>query len=235
VAAYGSDLPRPATEEARLDGHTLPYAIHKKESDEVVQLRAPALVNCSVYLLRPPIFVGATVQNYMVNAFRGTPGGAGRWGKRLRQQGKRLPCMLPRGDRYLRNKLQFVHVDDVARLIAHILHIQGPAPQRLTVLNVAGRGEPLTFERCVQLAHNKLVRVPGLWSFRLLLEFFWKAGISAIPPETVPYMTGQYIMDTSRLIAFLGAKHEEVIRYTVEDAFKDTFRSPQTAANATVR
>ena len=123
----------------------------------------------------------------------------------------------------------------MARLIAHILRIQGPAPQRLTLLNVAGRGEPLTFERCIQLAHNKLVRVPGLWSFRLVLEFLWKTGISAIPPEIVPYMTGQYLMDTSRLIAFLGAKHEEVIRYTVEDAFKDTFRSPQAAVSAAVR
>jgi nucleoside-diphosphate-sugar epimerase len=230
VAAYGSDLPRPATEEARLDGHTLPYAIHKKESDEVVQGRAPALVNCSVYLLRPHIFVGASMQNYMVNAFRGTPGTKGRWGRRLLAQGKRLPVVLPGGERYVRNKLQFVHVDDVARLISHILHISGPAPQRLTVLNVAGRGEALTFERCIQLAHNRLRRVPGVWAFRMVLEFFWMAGISDIPPEAAPYMTGQYTMDTSRLIAFLGAKHTEVIRYTIEEGFKDTFLAPKAAA-----
>jgi nucleoside-diphosphate-sugar epimerase len=232
VATYGSDLPRPATEEARLDAHTLPYAIHKKESDEVVQGRAPAMVNCSVYLLRPHIFVGATMQNYMVNAFRGTPGRKGRLGRRLLERGKRLPVVLPRGDRYLRNKLQFVHVDDVARLIAHILRIQGPAPQRLTVLNVASRGEAVSFERCIQLARSKLIRVPGAWAFRMVLEFFWMAGLSDIPPEAAPYMTGQYIMDTSRLIAFLGARHEEVIRYTVEEAFKDTFGTPHAAARS---
>ena len=45
--------------------HTLPYAIHKKQSDEVVQQRAPALRGCSVYILRPHIFAGASVENYL--------------------------------------------------------------------------------------------------------------------------------------------------------------------------
>src|SRR6266550_3659542 len=43
VSAYGSDLPRLVTEEFPLGGHTLPYAIHKMESDRVVQQRAPSL------------------------------------------------------------------------------------------------------------------------------------------------------------------------------------------------
>ena len=33
VSAYGSDMPDPVTEDAPLQAHTLPYAIHKKESD----------------------------------------------------------------------------------------------------------------------------------------------------------------------------------------------------------
>ena len=45
------------------------------EADKVVQQRAPALRGCSVYMLRPHIFAGASVENYMVGAFRGTPGG----------------------------------------------------------------------------------------------------------------------------------------------------------------
>ena len=55
--------------------HTLPYAIHKKESDEVVQQRCTALRGCSVYILRPHIFAGASVENYLMGAFRGTPNG----------------------------------------------------------------------------------------------------------------------------------------------------------------
>ncbi len=134
--------------------HTLPYAIHKKQSDEVVQQRAPALRGCSVYILRPHIFVGASVENYLLGAFRGTPNGKSARAEKMRSEGKRLPCMMPRGRQYLDNKIQFVHVDDMARLIAHILH-RDPEAQRLTILNVAGRGEPLTFGRCIEMAQRK--------------------------------------------------------------------------------
>ena len=41
---YGPDLPAPATEESAFGAHTLPYAIHKKESDEVVQQRSYQMV-----------------------------------------------------------------------------------------------------------------------------------------------------------------------------------------------
>ena len=59
VSAYGSDLTGLVTEDFPLGGHTLPYAIHKMESDRVVQQRAPSLRGCSVYMLRPHIFAGA--------------------------------------------------------------------------------------------------------------------------------------------------------------------------------
>jgi hypothetical protein len=90
-------------------------------------------------------------------------------------------------------------------------------------LNVAGRGESLTFARCIDMAHAKLRRVPGNWSFRLLLRLLWKLGISAIPPEAMPYMTGEYTMNTDRLRKFLGADYENVIRYTIAEAFADSF------------
>jgi nucleoside-diphosphate-sugar epimerase len=122
----------------------------------------------------------------------------------------------------LANKLQFVHVDDMARLIAHILS-RDPESQRLTVLNVAGRGEPLSVARCIEMAHAKLVRVPGTWAMQLVLRFLWKRQVSAIPPEALPYMTGEYIMNTDRLQKFLGSAYEDVIRYTIADAFADSF------------
>src|SRR5947208_13982119 len=43
VSAYGPNLPALATEDSPLDAHTLPYAIHKQQSDEVVQQPATAL------------------------------------------------------------------------------------------------------------------------------------------------------------------------------------------------
>src|SRR5246500_3258240 len=225
VSAYGPDLPGPVSEEFALEGHTLPYAIHKRESDQVVQQRAPALRGCSAYILRSHIFAGATVENYLMGAFRGTPNGKGKRAAQMRKEGKRLPCMLPYGQKYLDNRIQFVHVDDMARLILWILKRE-PEARRLTILNVAGRGEPLTFEKCIDMARNKLVRVPGKFAMQLILQFLWKRGISAIPPEAVPYMTGQYIMNTDRLKKFLGDDYDKVIRYTIADAFADCFRSP---------
>ncbi|HUM04764.1 MAG TPA: NAD-dependent epimerase/dehydratase family protein [Terriglobales bacterium] len=224
VSAYGSNLPDAVTEDVPLHAHTLPYALHKKECDLVVQQRAPSLRNCSAFILRPHIFAGATVENYLMGAFRGTPNGKGKRAARMREQAKRLPCMLPYGRKYLDNKIQFIHVDDMARLIAWILQRE-PEVQRLTTLNVAGRGEPLTFEQCIRMARARLVRVPGKWAMRQVLQFLWSTKISAIPPDAVPYMTGQYIMNTDRLKKFLGPEYERVIRHTISDAFADSVRN----------
>jgi len=223
VSAYGSDMPDAVAEDASLNAHTLPYAVHKKECDLVVQQRAPSLRNCSVFILRPHIFAGASVENYLMGAFRGTPNGKSKRAARMRQSGKRLPCMLPYGKRYVENRIQFIHVDDMARLLAWILQRE-PEVQRLTTMNVAGSGEPLTFAQCIGMARAKLVRVPGKWAMRKVLQVLWNAKISAIPPDAVPYMTGQYIMNTDRLKKFLGADYEQVIRHSVAEAFADSFK-----------
>jgi nucleoside-diphosphate-sugar epimerase len=222
VSAYGSDLPSAVAEDSPLAAHTLPYAIHKRQCDLVVQHRAPALRDCGVFILRPHIFAGASVENYLMGAFRGTPNGKSSQAARMRASSKRLPCMLPYGQKYLDNKIQFVHVDDMARLIAWIL-TREPEAQRLTILNVAGRGDALTFGRCIEMAKAKLLRVPGQWGMRRVLEFLWKFKISAIPPDAVPYMTGQYIMNTDRLKNFLGDDYEQVIAKTNAEAFADSF------------
>src|SRR5437660_11232754 len=75
VSAYGPNLPAPATEESLLAAHTLPYAIHKKQSDEVEQTRSHALRGRSAYALRPHIFAGAIAGNYLMGAFQGTHNG----------------------------------------------------------------------------------------------------------------------------------------------------------------
>jgi nucleoside-diphosphate-sugar epimerase len=224
VAVYGSETPTAVTEDAPLRAHTLPYAIHKHESDLVVQQRAPAMRACSVVILRPHIFAGASVENYMMGAFHGTPNGKGKRAARMREQKKRLPCMLPYGEKYLDNKIQFVHVDDMARLIAWFEQRE-PEAQRLTILNVAGSGEPLTFRQCIQMARAKLVRVPGKWAMHQVLKLLWNLKISAIPPAALPYLTGQYIMNTDRLKNFLGADYRRVIQHSVSEAFAESFRT----------
>ena len=222
VAAYGPQTPGAAKEDSPLNAHTLPYAIHKRESDEVVRYRAESLGDCRIYILRPHILTGATMQNYMVGTLRGTPLGTSKRAARMRAEGKRLPLLLPRGQQYLQNKLQFLHVDDLARLITYLLYRPTSDPP-LTILNVAGRGDSLTVEQCRQIAHAELKVVPTRAAMRLMLKFFWKMGVSSIPPDAMPYLLGSYTMDTSRLQEFLGADYPRVIQYTAEEALRDTF------------
>lgn len=229
VSAYGSHLPGPVGEDYPLGGHTLPYAIHKRESDLVAQQRARELYDCRTYILRPHIYAGASVNNYLLGAFRGTPTGSSARAARWREKGRRLPCMLPLGRRYRDNPFQFVHVDDVARLIAHILRRTARDPQ-LTILNVAGRGEPLAVGECIRRSGNRFLPVPTRALFGAVLRALWRLNISGIPPEVVPYMTGSYTMDTSRLRSFLGSEYEQVIQFTIEQALEDSFRRNSSVA-----
>jgi nucleoside-diphosphate-sugar epimerase len=223
VSAYGPETPGPVKEDAPLRAHTLPYAIHKRESDEVVRYRAQSLGDCRVYILRPHIFSGASMQNYMVGALRGTPLGKSKRAARMRAAGKRLPLMLPVGKKYLEKQFQFVHVDDVARLLVYLLHRPYTDPP-VTILNVAGRGESVTIQRCAEIANAQVKRVPRAVC-RPILGALWKWGISSIPPAALPYMTGSYTMDTTRLRHFLGDDYPRIIQYTVEDALRDSFQT----------
>src|SRR6266404_5777628 len=152
VSAYGPETPPLVREDFPLGGHTLPYAIHKREADLMVQMRAAWIAPCRSYILRPHIFVGESVQNYLVGALRGTPTGRGARAQRMRERGTRLPMLLPRGRAYREKKYQFVHVDDMARLIAWILRAPEAGPE-LTIVNVAARGAPITLERGAEIAH----------------------------------------------------------------------------------
>jgi len=222
VSVYGPETHGPVVEDAPLQAYGLPYALHKKECDEVVRYRAESMGDCRIYLLRPHIFAGATMQNYMVGALRGAPLGKSKRAARMRAEGKRLPLMLPRGKQYLEKQVQFVHVDDVARLITYLLYRPASDPP-VTILNVAGQGEPLTIEACARIAQATIKRVPNRAAFGLVLRGLWKWGISSVPPEALPYLIGSYTMDTSRLRSFLGADYPEVIRYSSEAALRDSF------------
>ena len=222
VAAYRPETAGPVKEDAPLRAHTLTYAIHKRECDEVVRYRAESLGDCRTYILRPHIFTGASMQNYMVGVLRGTPLGSSKRAARMRAEGRRLPLLLPPGARYLEKRVQFVHVDDVARLLAVLLH-RPPADPPITIMNVTGRGDSLTLQRCAEIAQTTVKRVPTRAVMRTILQLLWRFGISAIPPDALPYLIGSYTMDTTRLQQFLGSDYPQVIQYTIEDALRDSF------------
>ncbi len=222
---YGTPPSQTVTEEHKLAAHSLPFAIHKMEADQAIQQRAPSARGCSVYLLRPAIFAGPEATNYLVGSFRGRPGVRSKIGARLMKSGKRLPFCLPWGKKYVEQKVQAVHTEDIARLITFILRKSEPESRRLTVLNIAGRGEPIALQHCAEVAESKLLRLPGEWATRQWLRFLWKAGISEIPPDATTYLSGNPILQTDRLREFLGPYYEDVIRYTISDAFADCFVS----------
>lgn len=221
VAVYGPDLKRPARENDPLNAHTLAYAVHKREADQAVQSRARDLGACETYILRPHIFAGAGIQNYMINCVRGTAYGPGRVATILQRRGKRLPMLLPAGRAYLQNQLQFVHVDDVARVIAWALR-RAKSRESLTILNVAGSGEPLTVEQCSRLAGTGLKRLPGMALCRAVVNLMWSWGITSIPPDAFPYLIGSYTMDTSKLRSLTGSEYEHIVRHSSEGALTDS-------------
>lgn len=227
ASVYGPDLPKAVAEDAPLAAHTLPYALHKRETDLTVQARAYSM-KCKTYILRPATLVGPTVQNYIIGIMRGTPGGNGALAERLRQRNTRLPILLPSRGNYLDHKFQFLHVDDMARLIAYILRRRQSDPQ-VSILNVAGRGEPLTLQACARIARSQVKRLPARAMCRLALQLLWKLGISDVPPETLPYLLGSYVMETARSRVFLGEDYRKIIHHTCEEALAATF--PNDSAN----
>lgn len=219
VSAYGPDLPRRVTEEAELRAHTLPYAVHKREADEICQKMYPQLGGCALYVYRPSIFAGQSVDNFVLRAIRGKPSGRGWLAKSFERAGWKLPMVMP-ASAIGENSFQYVHVDDVARVLAWTLqHFQ---PKQLKIINLAGRGEAVTFAECARLAGTPVLHLPSEKWMAALLRLFWVIGLSGMPPEAVPYFLGSYTMDTSKLREELGAEYENVVRYTCRDALIDS-------------
>ena len=224
VSVYGPETPANVTEDYPMGAHTLTYAVHKQQAETLLERKSAKLDACSTYVLRPHIYAGASMQNYLIGALRGTPTGRGRLGQWMRERNVRLPLVLPWGGEYLEKQFQFVHVDDVARLIAWLLRRPESGRERV-VLNVPGKGPAVPLREAARIAKATVIRLPGRAWCRWTLKLMWKLGISGIPPEALPYMIGSYTMDARRLRAFVGDEYERVMQYTVEEALEDSFRN----------
>jgi nucleoside-diphosphate-sugar epimerase len=223
VSVYGPETPPLVDEDAPLRAHTLTYAVQKAEADGVVRFRAISMGNCSTYLLRPHIFAGSSVENYLVNAIRGRAYGNGKLAARLKQKKQRLPLLLPYGESYPKKLLQFVHVDDVARLIAWLLQKPAPEEADVLVLNVAGSGMPISISQCAEIAQARIVKLPTRWLCAKVMALGWSWGVSSVPSDVFPYMCGSYTINTKRLRDLLGSDYNNVIRYSTEAALRDSF------------
>jgi len=228
VAVYGPETPPLVDEDAPMGAHTLNYAVQKAEADGVVRFRAAGMGKCSTYLLRPHIFAGASVENYLVNAIRGRAFGNGRLAMTLRRRQMRLPLLLPIGEAYPKKLLQFVHVDDMARLVTWLLHKVPSEEGDVLVLNVAGSGTPISIAQCAEIAEAQMMRLPTRWLCAKTLALLWNWGVSSVPPDAFPYMSGSYTMSTRRLKDLLGRDYQKVIQYSSEGALRDSFQEVNT-------
>jgi len=97
-------------------------------------------------------------------------------------------------------------------------------PGKLEILNAQGRGEPVTGDDLSRLCGLPLLRLPSYGLVGLLYKFFWAIGLSPVPAEAFPYFAGSYVMNTERLESLLGAAYEQLIRYTAEEALRETLQ-----------
>jgi nucleoside-diphosphate-sugar epimerase len=222
IAAYGFHPPHRVTEDHPLRAHSLPFAVHKMEADLVAQKWSAALRGATSYILRAHFPAGANVDNCVIAALRCIPDGTSKRAERMRRDGTRFPFQLPFGKKFLEHEMQFLHPDDLARTIAHLLH-RGPAQESLMIMNVAGSGDALTMAQCIQIAGARLTRLPLEGMIRKTLERRWKRGLSSVPPEALSYLTGHHTMSTEKLQRFLGSEYAQVIRHSSEAALRECF------------
>ncbi len=223
AAVYGPETPPLIDEDAPLRAPSLNHAAQQADADGVVRFRAGNMGLCSTYLLRPHSFAGATVQNYMLNAILGQAAGNGKLAMRMRRKQKRLPLLLPYGDGYANKLLQFVHVDDMARLMVWLLRRAPAEANEIQVLNVAGAGAPISIAQCAEIARARIVRLPSSWLCAKVMELLWGWEVSAVPPDAFPYISGSCTVSTRRLRELLGSDFGDVIRYSTEAALRESF------------
>ena len=220
VSAYGTGQAGMIREESPLQGHTLPYAMDKRETDQLCQQMFERLGGAAMYILRPHIYAGPGIQNWLIDGVCGRASGKGWMARLARRRGWRIPVALPRGAD-VRNRIQLIHADDVARLLAWTLaHFR---PGALEIFNVAGEGT-VTIEECVRMAGTRLLKIGNERAVRMLLRVFYAFGLSAVPTEALPYYLAPPVMETSRLRAALGNEFEDVVRYSTRAALEDSLR-----------
>ena len=219
VTSYGPNLPGPVAETHPLAPHTYTYALHKKETDELCHYTHPRLNGCAMTIVRGHIFLGEGVKNFIANAFKGVSNPhrpLGRWWAR---RGWRLPLLLPMGKKY-QGAYQFMHIDDAARVLARLAQIFSPG--ELNVLNLQGRGPASSGDDVARLAGLRMIRLPSYALVAVLYRISWALGISAVPPDALPYFCGSYTMDTTKLERLLGPDYPKMVRKTSAECILET-------------
>jgi len=232
VAVYGAETNQTTNEDTPLSARPLKQANHKTETDGVVRMRAGSMGKCNTYLLRSPTYAGATVESYLLNAIRGHALAIGNMEKKTRSRQKPLLSYLPAGEWSPQKLVQFLHVDDMARLITWLLRRTAPDESELLTLNVAGSGSPLSISQCAEIAQMRIRQLPSKWVCTKITTMLCNRGVLSVPPDALSYLTGSQTTSTQKLRELLGSDYEKVIQYSTEAALRDSFAKTEAAEAA---
>jgi nucleoside-diphosphate-sugar epimerase len=176
ATVYGAhpDNPLPITEDQPLRPNTpFSYVEHKVEIERWLTPWIADAEGTAVTVLRPSIVAGPGVSNFIsrqLDAPRFTT-----------VRGHRPP-------------IQFVHVDDVASALTHVVHHDLPG-----TFNVSSIGW-LSFDEVLAISGRKVVEVPEELAFSLA-DRLWRLGLGEAPAGQVPYLMHPWVVSVDALLA----------------------------------
>lgn len=174
--AYGAhpDNDFPLTEQSPIRANReFSYAEHKAEVEHWLADWVPAHPELDVTVLRPSIVAGPGVENFVTRLLEAPRFTAIR--------GHRPP-------------MQFAHVDDVARALAHTIDHDLPG-----AYNVSSQGW-LSFDEITAIAGVKIAWIPEEVAFAAA-ERLWRHGLGESPPGFVHYLMHPWVLSVEKLTA----------------------------------
>ena len=194
---YGAhrENPIPITEDYPTRPSTeFQYSCDKALCEDIVQEFAKENPRVSVTILRSCVVMGPTADNYVTRAFF-------------------KPLLIGVGGS--NPPLQFVHEDDLAKLLHRLILTPRPG-----TFNVAGEGV-VHYKQMARLSQRKLLSLPSAVAFPLT-QMAWNLGIQRDSPAVgLDFIRYPIVISTGKL------KHETGFRffYTSEDALMSYLRN----------
>ncbi len=176
AVVYGAhpDNPLPITEDQPLRPNTpFNYAEHKAEIERWLWPWTSRHPDLTVTVLRPSIVAGPGVSNFI---------------------SRQLDAPRFNAVRGHKPPIQFVHVDDVASALQHVLHRDLPG-----AYNVSSVGW-LSFDEVTAISGRRVLAVPEELAFSLA-ERLWRLGLGEAPAGQVPYLMHPWVVSVDRLVA----------------------------------
>lgn len=175
--AYGAhpDNDLPLTEDSPLRANPrFNYAEHKLEVEEWLWPWADKHPETTVTVLRPSIVAGPGMENFISRQLLEAP-------RFLAVKGHKPP-------------MQFVHVDDVASALVHVVERDLPG-----AFNVSAEGW-LSFDEITAILGRETLELPEEVAFSTT-ERLWELGVGQAPPGQVHYIMHPWVLSVDRLMA----------------------------------